>query len=107
VINILAGLGLALSPWILDFTAVAAAAWNAWIVGAAIALLAVWDLVSFSKIQERIIGVLGLWAIVAPWVLGFADLSAATAAHVVLGLIAAVVAAGTLWSDSDGPHLMA
>jgi len=107
VINILAGIALALSPWALDFTPLAAAAWNAWLVGAAIALIALWDLVSFSKIQERIIGVLGLWAIVAPWVLGFAELSAAAAAHVVLGLIAAVVAAGTLWSDSDGPHLTA
>ena len=106
-INILAGLALALSPWLLDFTAVAAAAWNAWLVGAAIALLAIWDLFSFSKVQERIIGLLGLWAIVAPWVLGFADLSSATAVHVVLGLITAVVAAGTLWSDSDGPHLTA
>lgn len=105
VVNILAGLGLALSPWLLDFGAVAVAAWNAWLVGAAIALLATWDLVSFSRVQERIIGVLGLWAVVAPWVLGFGDLGSATAAHVVLGLVAAVIAAGTIWSDKDGPHL--
>ncbi len=106
-INILAGLGLALSPWFLEFTTVAAAAWNAWIVGAAIALIAVAALISFHRAEEWVNGALGLWAVIAPWVLGFADLQPATAAHVVLGLLVAVLAAVALWSDHNRPHLTA
>ena len=38
------GLGLFLAPWTLSFTQVGAAAWNAWILGAVVAILAAWAL---------------------------------------------------------------
>ncbi|MBN9028165.1 MAG: SPW repeat protein, partial [Rhizobiales bacterium] len=47
---------------------------------------------------------LGLWAIVAPWLLSFAHLDAATIAHVVAGLVIAFVAASSLWSTPGRPY---
>ena len=104
VVILLAGLGLALSPWLLEFTTVAAAALNAWLVGAAIALIALAALISYHRAEEWVNGLLGLWALIAPWVLGFSELRSAMGVHVVLGLIVAIVAAALLWSDDHRPH---
>lgn len=49
-LNALLGAWVFVAPWILGFAAFAAPAWNAWIVGAAIALLALW---SGSEIAAR------------------------------------------------------
>ncbi len=104
IVSLLAGLVLAVSPWVLDFTTVTAAAWNAWIVGAVIALVALWALISFHQTQEWVNGALGLWAVIAPWVLGFSELRSAMGAHVLLGLIVVIVAAAVLWFDNHRPH---
>jgi len=106
-INLVAGLLLVLSPWLLGFSASVAAAWNAWIVGALVALLAVGALVAFSEWEEWGNLFLGLWAALAPWVLGFADAAYAAIAHVVLGLLVAVLAAIRLWSNNDRQMTMA
>lgn len=42
-LNAMFGAWVFIAPWILGFAAVTAAAWNAWIVGVAIALLALWS----------------------------------------------------------------
>jgi len=52
VVNIVAGLGLLLSPWYLGFTNEAYAAWNAWIVGAAVAVIAAAALFAFHEAEE-------------------------------------------------------
>ena len=100
VVNIVAGLGLLLSPWYLGYAAETYAAWNAWIVGAAVTLIAVAALFAFHQVEEWANVVLGLWAVIAPWALGFSAVAAATWAHVVAGLVVAVLAAISLWSDS-------
>ncbi len=104
VANLIAGLLLFLSPWLLGFAAVTAAAWNAWIVGAAITLVAVAALLAFHEAEEWRNGALGLWAVVAPWALGFEAVRAAAGAHVVLGLVVLILAAATLWADTNRPH---
>ena len=43
-VNLVLGAWLVVSPWVLGFGALAAAAWNAVIVGALIAALAAWEL---------------------------------------------------------------
>jgi hypothetical protein len=85
VVNVVAGIGLAVSPWLAGYAGEAYAAWNAWIVGAAIALL-------------------GLWAIASPWLLGFSAVSGAVAFHVILGVIVAAFAAGGLWLAGNRPY---
>lgn len=49
-VNALLGAWVLVAPWILHFSSASGAAWNAWIVGGAIALLALW---SGSEIAAR------------------------------------------------------
>lgn len=98
VVNVIAGICLALSPWVLGFTGTAAAAWNAWIVGVVIALIAIGALVAFAEVEEWANLILGIWSVISPWVLGFTAVTAAMTAHIIIGLIVAVLAAIELWS---------
>ncbi|WP_309083029.1 SPW repeat protein [Chelativorans sp.] len=99
--KVIAGLCLALSPWMVGFTGTAAAAWNAWVIGAIIAILAIWALAAFDPWQEWLSLVAGIWAIAAPWALGFSDLSGAAMTHVVIGAIVAILAGAELWHSHD------
>ena len=103
IVNIVAGLGLFLSPWYLGYAAATSAGWNAWIVGALVALVAVASLVAFSEYTEWANVVLGLWSIVAPWALGFSAIAAATWSHVIAGLVIAALAAANVWFAHNRP----
>ncbi|MFC7399987.1 SPW repeat protein [Chelatococcus sp. GCM10030263] len=92
-----------LTPWVFGFTGEATAAWNAWIVGALMALVAIGALVAFAEWEEWANGVLGVWAIISPWILGFSGITAAMASHVVISLIVAVLAAVELWTTHNRP----
>jgi hypothetical protein len=103
------GAWLFLSPWILGFAGgapagaeptvagPAAAAWNAWIVGVVITALAIWAIVKFAEWQDWLTGILGVWLIIAPWVLGFSSLTAAAWNQVIVGLLVVALAAWELW----------
>ncbi|MER9585604.1 SPW repeat protein [Mesorhizobium sp. M0051] len=103
IVNLVAGIALAISPWYLGFAAEAYAAWNAWIAGAVIALIAVGALVAIHEYEEWANIVVGLCTLVSPWVLGFSAVAAALWAHVIVGVIVAVLAAGSLWSFGNRP----
>lgn len=103
IANLVAGLGLLLSPWYLGYAGLTAAAWNAWIVGVAIAVIAAAALFAFHKVEEWMTLVLGAWAVIAPWALGFAALAAATSVHVVAGLIVAALSIAALWFTHNRP----
>ncbi|MER8637764.1 SPW repeat protein [Mesorhizobium sp. M1088] len=103
ILNVIAGIALVLSPWFLGFAAEPHAAWNAWIAGAVIALIAVGALVAFHAYEEWANLVVGLWTLISPWVLGFSALAAAMWAHVIVGVIVAALAAGNLWFFGDRP----
>lgn len=102
-VNLIAGIGLALSPWLLGFAGEGAAAWNAWIVGFAIALLAAAAFYAFHQPQEWAKLLLGFWAVAAPWALGFSAVQAAAAIHVVTGLVVAVTAGIQFWRSNNRP----
>jgi hypothetical protein len=103
VVNIVAGIALALSPWYLGYIDIAAAAWNAWIAGAITALVAVGALVAFHEYEEWANLVVGLWTVAAPWVLGFSAATAAMWAHVIIGIVIALLAAGSMWFVNNRP----
>ncbi len=103
VANIVAGLALVLSPWVLGFSGEASAAWNAWLVGAVVALIAGIAVIAFREYEEWANLALGLWAIAAPWILKFSDLGAATIAHLVIGALVAALAAASLWFTTNKP----
>ncbi|MDP9734955.1 UNVERIFIED_ORG: hypothetical protein QE446_005098 [Rhizobium sp. SORGH_AS260] len=46
---------------------------------------------------------LGIWAIVAPWILGFSAVTTAMWAHVIAGMVVAVLAAGGIWFSNHRP----
>ena len=106
---------LFLSPWILGFTAglpaegeavgagFTLAAWNAWILGVVIAVLALWAAFQFAEWHDWANGVLGVWLVVSPWILGFAALTAALWNHVVVGLLIVALAAWELWDVRHQP----
>jgi hypothetical protein len=103
LVNVVLGLCLVLAPWALGFSSEMAATWNARIVGAAIALVALGALFAFREWEEWVNLALGVWAILAPWLLGFATVAAAMYAHVIIGLIVAVLAALDLWMIRNRP----
>jgi SPW repeat len=106
---------LFLSPWILGFAVGAPvegeaatagftiAAWNAWILGVVIAVLALWAAFQFAEWHDWVNGVLGVWLVVSPWILGFAALTAALWNHVVVGVLIVVLAAWELWAVRHQP----
>jgi SPW repeat len=104
--NLVCAVLLFISPWILAFSGDVTAMRAAWITGVVVAIFAVAALVQFAEWEEWASALLGLWMIVAPWVVGFATVGVAVAAFVVLGLVVLVASASELWQIRH-PHVMA
>ena len=75
-VNLLLGVWLVLSAWVLQFTDVQAAFWNAVIFGLVITAGALSALVRFRDWEEWADIAIGAWLIVSPWILGFASFGA-------------------------------
>lgn len=97
--QIVIGLALALTPWLFGFTAETAAAWTAWLTGAVMALAGVAALFGHGFAAAWVNLVVGVWAVVAPWLVGFAALAAAMWSHVAAGVLVAIAAAVALWQE--------
>jgi hypothetical protein len=104
-LNIVAGAWLVISPFVLNFSMVMPAVWNAIIVGVIVAVLAAFRAssphraVSLSWLQV----LLGLWLIVSPTVFDFSMSPRAVGNMCVLGVI---VAALGLWSALATPPIL-
>lgn len=97
VVNCLLGVGLFLSPWAFGFEAEQAAAWNAHVVGAIIAVMALAVMFAFQDWEEWVSVALGAWLVISPWVTGFSAVSTAMSIHVVVGVATLVLA---IWSST-------
>ncbi|WP_354124283.1 SPW repeat protein [Bradyrhizobium sp. LA6.10] len=95
------GAFLFVSPWIFGFDA-GTVSQNAYITGIAIAILAIAALAAFAVWEEWLNLIVGLWAFVSPWVLGFQGTTAMTV-HVIIGAAVAILAAIELWMMSQIP----
>jgi SPW repeat len=91
-VNLVLGLWLIVSPWVLHFATDRAPLWNASAVGLIIAVAALAALISFHRWEEWIEAALGLWLIVSPYLLSFTTQMNATVNHVIVGLIVAALA---------------
>ncbi|WP_072390872.1 SPW repeat protein [Hyphomicrobium sp. CS1GBMeth3] len=98
VLNCLLGVGLFFSPWALGFASEQTAAWNAYVVGAIIAVMAFAAMVAFHDWEEWVSVALGTWLVVSPWLLGFSTVGSAMLTHVVIGIAALVLA---IWSSAE------
>lgn len=102
-ISALGGLSLLLAPPLLGFTDTPIAAWNSWVIGAAILAVAGAALVALKEWEEWTSLVLGAWTLVSPWILGFSAVQGAAVLHVLIGLTVIAVAAVELWSERNRP----
>lgn len=89
---------LFVSPWALRFAGDMMAARTAWVSAVVIAVLAIAAIVRFAEWEEWVTLLIGLWLIMAPWVVGFAVLTAAMATFVVLGIVVALSSISELWA---------
>ena len=96
-INLICGVVLFISPWVLGFSGDRAAAWTAWIGGVVIAVMAIAALVQFAEWEDWVALIVGVLMIISPWALGFAAIQYAVWAFVVLGLIVAVASVSEIW----------
>lgn len=103
-VNLVLGAALLVSPWVLGFAPETTPTWNAFIIGAVIALLAVTALFAFQVWEEWVSAALGAWLIIAPWVLGFGAHATAMYTHVLIGIATIVLA---FWSTSEHGHITA
>jgi hypothetical protein len=100
-VNLVLGLWLIASPWILTFQAERGALWSSVILGILIAAAALASLVQVRAWEEWANVVLGVCVIIGPWVLRFADYSTPTWNAVVTGIIIAALALWALGTDKD------
>jgi len=105
-VNLVCAVLLFISPWILAFSGDVMATRAAWISGVVVAIFAVAALVQFAEWEEWVSLLLGVWMIVAPWVVGFPTVGLAVAAFVVLGIVVALASAAEIWQLRH-PHVMA
>jgi len=101
VANLVLGAVLFASPWIFGFDA-GKISQNANITGLVIAILAIAALAAFAVWEEWLNLIVGLWALVSHWVLGFQGTTAMTV-HVLLGAAVAVLAAIEIWLMTQNP----
>jgi hypothetical protein len=102
IINALLAAFLFFSPWLVGFTDVEPAFWNTWVCGPLIGILAITAFNALYEWEEWANAALGLWTLVAPWVLGFSHVTGALWAHVGVGFAIAVLAAVELWRMRRG-----
>lgn len=94
--NLVLGVWLFMSPWLLNYAGLPAAAWNAWLFGLVVTALSAASLIHYARWVEWSNVAAGVWLVVAPWVLAFAWSGVTRPAfnHVIVGLLVAVLA---LW----------
>jgi hypothetical protein len=99
--NLVLGVWLLISPYILSYTDQAYAAWNAYAVGIIIAVIAAAAIWAYQKWEDWVSVVLGIWLIVSPWLLGFSTMAAPLWNQLVVGVL---VGGFALWSAFNEHH---
>ena len=97
VANLILGAILFFSPWMFRFEA-GRASENAYVAGIVIAVLAIAALAAFAVWEEWLNLIVGLWALISPWVLGFQGTTAMTV-HFLIGVAVATLAAIEIWIE--------
>jgi hypothetical protein len=109
---LLAG-ALGVSPLLLGYLANTTASVSAWASAVAVAFLAALESAmeedAANEWTDWAIGIAGVWTVVAPWALGFAEMTTAAYTHVFIGLAVLLMAGMRLWtmSGQNPPRLTA
>jgi hypothetical protein len=86
------GLLLQISPWVLGFATVDAAAWTAGIGGIVVTVMSFAAFIYLREWKEWVCLTTGLFLIISPWLLGFAQYASATWVHLTIGLLVTALA---------------
>ena len=100
-VNLLLGLWMIVSTWIIGSDAGSAAIVNYCVVGLAVAAFAIAALTAFRIWEEWVNLVLGTWLLVSPWFLGFSAMSAIGLNSLVIAIFI-VVCSGSALSKGTG-----
>jgi hypothetical protein len=90
--NLVLGVWLILSPWLLGFSGTPAATWNAVVVGVVVALMALLHLRGGPMWEEWLNVLLGVWLILSPWLLGFSGVGNAMWNALIVGVLVGALA---------------
>jgi hypothetical protein len=100
--NMALGALLAASPWLLGYTGLEAATINAVIIGLLVFALSALALTLLDGWEAYISGLLGIWAALSPWLIGFTFYDMATFAQGGLGVLVLGIAASEIWQAGTG-----
>ncbi len=100
--NAILGAWLLISPWVLGFRgSTSPAAPAAWVLGAAIVVLALSAVYLPRAWEEGINILLGLCLLITPWVLSYADLPKPTENAVGVGVLVTLLAVWAMLQDTQ------
>jgi SPW repeat-containing protein len=111
--NLVLGLWIFASPWALQHTMASgtesaaannATMWSLYIVGIAVAALAVAAIFAFRAWEEWTNIALGVWLLVSPWVLGFSSSAFLMWNAVIAGALIVVLAGWAIAPTQDSPR---
>jgi len=100
-VNVILGIWLFISPWVLGYSGAEVQAWNSWVVAVIVFALSVASLAQFRRWEEWINVLLGVWLIISPWVLHFSADTKATSNAVIVGIIVGLLALSSAISRQD------
>lgn len=87
-LNVIAGIWLIISPWVLGFSNLQTPLWDTLLCGIAVLILAAIRLGTVGTVGLSWINFLvGIWLLISPFVLGFSGTSAAMGNDVILGIL--------------------
>lgn len=95
VANLVLGVWLFISPWVLAFTDAGLAATNAFAFGVIVAALALLAIFAYQTWEEWLAAAIGAWLFISPWVLGAAANTSILWNSLIVGALLVILA---LWS---------
>lgn len=105
-LQLLLGIWLFFSPWILGFAGTGGAAWNAYLIGVGLVVFSVIALYLPKLWEEWITLVLGVWLVIAPWVVGFSALKNPTQNSVIIGIVTVILSVWVMAMQGSAGRLV-
>lgn len=99
-VNLMVGAWLFLAPFIVFTAADGAAVWNSYLFGVLVVVFAFSALIRPQAWEEWVNLVIGVWLILAPFLLGFTDEVAMMWNHILVGVI---IGADAIWAVLSRP----
>jgi hypothetical protein len=98
--SLVLGVLLFISPFVFNGMSIQGAQWAAWVGGALLVVIGLWDLARpDNQFGEWLSGLVGVLIFVSPWVLGFTVLTQMAWSAWIVGVLAVVLAAWVLFGS--------